>query len=218
MRRNRKTSKKVRNIVFIVITLCAVITPAVLTSKFGYGFSPILTGSMQPTANPGDVFLTRISSATDLKAGDVIAVNNQITGTYYSHRIVEVRDYNGAIRITTKGDANQSIDRDPYIVSRVSEVSKVVGTISYIGHPMVYMNTVQGRQAASSFLVVANIFGLITFLFRRKIVASRTPERVYKELYEEERRRNDKYRGEVARMQDSPASDSEAQNRIGINS
>ncbi len=218
MRTTRKKSKKVRNAAFIIITLCVVIAPAVLTSKFGYGFSPILTGSMQPTANPGDVFLTRLSAASDLKFGDVIAVNNQITGTYYSHRIVEVRDYNGAIRIITKGDANQSADRDPYIVSRVAEVSKVVGTISYIGRPMVYMNTIQGRQAATSFLVIANIFGLVAFLFRRKIVASRIPERVYKELYEEERRKNYQHNGEVSRMQESPASVSESQDRIGINS
>jgi signal peptidase len=218
MRRTRKKSNTVRNVVFIAITLCVVIAPAILTSKFGYGFSPILTGSMQPTANPGDVFLTRLSAATELKSGDVIAVNNQITGTYYSHRIVEVRDYNGAIRIITKGDANQSADRDPYIVSRIAEVSKVVGTISYIGRPMVYMNTIQGRQTATSFLVIANIFGLVAFLFRRKIIASRTPERVYKELYEEERRKNDRQNGEVSRMQDSPVSDSESQNRIGINS
>ena len=218
MRRTRKKSNTVRNVVFIAITLCVVIAPAILTSKFGYGFSPILTGSMQPTANPGDVFLTRLSAATELKSGDVIAVNNQITGTYYSHRIVEVRDYNGAIRIITKGDANQSADRDPYVVSRVAEVSKVVGTISYIGRPMVYMNTIQGRQTATSFLVIANIFGLVAFLFRRKIIASRTPERVYKELYEEERRKNDRHNGEVSRMQDSPVSDSELQHRIGINS
>jgi signal peptidase len=217
MRTREKTGGKLRSVLFIVATLCLVVVPAVLTSQFGYGFSPILTGSMQPAANPGDVFLTRLSLATDLKPGEVIAVNNQITGTYYSHRIVEVRDYNGAIRIITKGDANQSVDRDPYIISRGAEVSKVVGRVAYIGRPMVYMNTIQGRQTATSFLVIANIFGLIAFLFRRKIVSSRTPERVYKDLYEEERKRNDKYRGEISRLQDWPVNDAQSQNRIGIN-
>jgi signal peptidase len=218
MRRTRKKSKILRNVVFIVITLSVVIAPAILTSKFGFGFSPILTGSMRPTANPGDVFLTRLALASDLKLGDVIAVNNPTTGFYYSHRIIQIRDFNGAIRVITKGDANESADRDPFVVSPSGEVSKVVKTIPLVGRPMVYMNSVQGRQTASSFLVIANVFGLVAFLFRRKIVASRTPERVYRELYEEERRSNERNRGLISRLPDAPAIEGVSPNRIGTKS
>lgn len=217
MNRTATKGRKVRNILFIAITLAVAIVPAILTSKFGYGFSPILTGSMQPAANPGDVYLTRLAPSTSLQVGDVIAVNNQATGVYYSHRIVEIRDFNGALRITTKGDANESADRDPFIVSRIAEVSKVIKTIPYIGRPMVYMNTVQGRQTASSFLVVANILGLFAFLFRKKIVASFTPERVYKELYIEERRNNQQYRELIDNLQESLAIERETKEKVGSN-
>jgi len=122
MGRKRKKRSKVLSFVFIAIIILAVVTPALLTNKFGYGFSPILTGSMQPTANPGDVFLTQLYRAVDLQPGDVITISNQTTGIYYSHRIVDVRDFNGAIRIITKGDANNSVDRDPYITSRYAKV------------------------------------------------------------------------------------------------
>lgn len=205
MRRKAGRTGKVRNYIFIAIAISFAIAPAVLTSKFGYGFSPILTGSMQPTANPGDVFLTRLVPATELRVSDVIAINNQSTGVYYSHRIAEIRDFNGALRIITKGDANESADRDPFIVSPYAQVSKVVKTIPYVGRPMVYMNTVQGRQTAASFLVVANILALFAFLFRKKIVASLTPERVYKELYIEERRNNQQYRELIDNLQESLA-------------
>ena len=203
-------SRKVGKVFFLALTIAVAVVPAVLTSKFGYGFSPILTGSMEPTANPGDVFLTRLTPASTLKVGDIIAVNNQVTGTYYSHRINEIRDVNGTLRIITKGDANESVDREPFMVAPVSEVSVVIGTLPYVGRPMVYMNTVQGRQTASSFLVLANILGLFAFLFRKKIVASLTPERVYKELYIEERRNSQQYRDLIDNLQDALAIEREA--------
>jgi signal peptidase I len=217
MSKTATKSRKVRNIVFVAITLSVAIVPAILTSKFGYGFSPILTGSMQPAANPGDVYLTRLAPASTLKVGDVIAVNNQSTGVYYSHRIAEIRDYNGALRMITKGDANESADRDPFIVSPYAQVSLVIKTVPYVGRPMVYMNTVQGRQTAASFLVIANILALFAFLFRKKIVASLTPERVYKELYAEERRNNQQYRDLIDNLQESLAIEREAKEMIGSN-
>lgn len=217
MSKNVSKGRKVRNYIFVAIAISLAVAPAILTSKFGYGFSPILTGSMEPAANPGDVFLTRLTPASTLRVGDIIAVNNQSTGVYYSHRIAEIRDFNGALRIITKGDANESADRDPFIVSRIAQVSLVEKTIPYIGRPMVYMNTVQGRQTAASFLVVANILGLFAFLFRKKIVASLTPERVYKELYIEERRNNQQYRDLIDNLQESLAIEREAREKVGSN-
>jgi signal peptidase len=215
MRINQRRGRKIRTIIFVAITLSVAILPAILTSIYGYGVSPILTGSMQPAANPGDIYLTRLAPSTALRVGDVIAVNNQSTGTYYSHRIAEIRDYNGLLRIVTKGDANESADRDPFIVSPYAKVSFVVATVPYLGRPMVYMNTVQGRQAAASFLVLANILGLFAFIFRKKIVASLTPERVYKELYIEERRNNEQYRELIDNLQESLAIERETHTQVG---
>ena len=217
MSKKTSTTKRLRNAIFVAITISVALVPAILTSKFGYGFSPILTGSMVPAANPGDVFLTRLTPATDLKVGDVIAVNNQATGVYYSHRIAEIRDFNGALRVITKGDANDAADRDPFIVSRVALVSKAIKTIPYVGRPMVYMNTVQGRQTASSFLILANVLALFAFLFRKKIVASLTPERVYKELYIEERMNNQQYRDLIDNLQEALAIEKENNEKVGSN-
>jgi hypothetical protein len=80
---------------------------------------------------------------------------------------------------------------------------------------MVYMNTVQGRQTAASFLVIANILGLFALLFRKKIVASLTPERVYKELYNEERKNNEQYRELIASLQESLAITREETEKAG---
>lgn len=215
MARALNISRKVRNALFFTFAITAALIPAILTSQYGFGFSPILTGSMQPTANPGDLFLTRLVPASSLQVGDIIAINNQITGSYYSHRINEMRMVNGALRIITKGDANESPDRDPFMVSPVSEVSKTIKVIPNIGQPMVYMNTVQGRQSAATFLVVSNILALFVILFRKKIFTSSTPERVYKELYTEERRNTAQYRELIDSLQESLAIEREEREKVG---
>ena len=215
MRRERSGGRRVKKAIFIALTFAIVIAPALLTSRYGYGFSPILTGSMEPTAAAGDVFITRLTPSTQLAVGDVIAVNNPVTGVYYSHRINEIRLLNGALRVITKGDANESPDRDPFMVSRTAEVSKVVARIPYAGRPMVYMNTVQGRQAAASFLILANVLALFAFLFRKQIVANLTPERVYKELYLEERRNSEQYRDLIDNLQESLAIEQNNNMKVG---
>lgn len=210
--------RRMRNAVFVAIAFSIALTPAILTGHYGFGFSPILSGSMVPMANPGDVFLTRLVPASSLQTGDIIAINNQITGTYYSHRINELRTVNGAIRIITKGDANESVDRDPFMVSPVAEVSKVIKVVPYIGRPLVSMNTVQGRQSAATFLVVANILALFAFLFRKKIIATISFESVYKELYAEERRNSQQYRELIDNLQESLAIEREVKEKVGTKS
>ena len=99
-------------------------TPALLQSQAGIGFSPILSASMSPAANAGDLFLTKVVRASTLKFGDVITVRGQVTGTIYAHRIVEMRNADSVLRIPTKGEANPIIDQDPYIISPQGDLSK----------------------------------------------------------------------------------------------
>jgi signal peptidase I len=164
---------------------------------------------MQPSANAGDVYITRLVKASEISVGDVIAVNNQVTGTYYSHRVEEVRNINGTLRITTRGDANEAVDREPYMVSPIGTISQVQFRVPVIGRPMVYLNTVQGRQLTASALVIANLLALFAFLFRKRIIASLTPERVYRELYMEERRNSQQYRELIDNLQESLAIEKE---------
>lgn len=150
--------------------------PSILHSKFGVGISPILTGSMVPFANAGDVFITTKSEASNLKVGDVISINNQKTNVFYAHRIIEITQIGNSLSITTKGDANTSPEADQFLVGPTKSVSKVVGTLKWIGKPLSYLTSPQGRQASFSMIVLANIFGLGFFIFRKKEILMSVPE------------------------------------------
>ena len=163
----------------------AVLAPSLLHSQLGIGFSPILTGSMRPSAEPGDVYVTAEVKASTLHIGDIIAIHNQVTGVFYSHRIYNIGVENGLIRITTKGDANSLPERDPYIVGGNALISKEVFKIKWVGRPMVYLTSPQGRNTGLSLLVIGNVMGLLFFLFRKEQKKLSNGEKIYRDLYAE---------------------------------
>jgi signal peptidase I len=159
--------------IFAVVFLIALIVgPSILHSQAGIGISPILTGSMRPYANPGDVFITKQEPASQLKVGDIISVHSQATGIFYAHRISEIRAQSALLRITTKGDANTYAETDPFMVAGTKPVSTVVMKVKWLGRPLVYLTSVQGRQGALMLLVIANVIALLLFLFKKKNVVS----------------------------------------------
>jgi hypothetical protein len=64
--------------------------------------------------------------------------------------------------------------------------------------------------------VLANILGLFAFLFRKRIVANFSSERVYKELYTEERYKSEQYREIIENMHEALEIEKETIERAGI--
>lgn len=68
------------------------------------------------------------------------------------------------------------------------EVPKTIFKVKWIGHALVYLTSVQGRESALSLIVIANIIALMLFLFRKKIQETVSKaELVYKDLFRESR-------------------------------
>ena len=181
-----------------MIAALFIAAPSVAHSQFGIGFSPILTGSMRPYANPGDLFVSKTTKASNLKVGDIILVTSQSTGVFYSHRIVSLTKENGSIRIITKGDANAAPEATPFLVGTNELVPRSIARVKWIGRPLVYISSVQGRQAALALIVIANLIALILFLFRKKPVeVNPLSGAVYKDLYAEEQAAREKSEREL---------------------
>jgi signal peptidase len=85
---------------------------AVGQNVFAYRTVTMLTGSMSPTINPGDVVISVPEPAAQVAVGDVltyaIPVGDRRVET---HRVTEVgHDAAGRTTIVTKGDANAAAD------------------------------------------------------------------------------------------------------------
>ncbi len=181
-----------------LIAALFIAAPSVAHSQFGIGFSPILTGSMRPYAYPGDLFVSKTTKASNLKVGDIILVTSESTGVFYSHRIVSITKSNASLRIITKGDANAAPEATPFLVGTNELVPRSIARVKWIGRPLVYISSVQGRQAALALIVIANLIALIMFLFRKKPVeVNPLSGAVYKDLYAEEQAAREKSEREL---------------------
>jgi signal peptidase len=151
-----------------VISIALVTGPSILHFTVGFGISPVLTGSMIPVAQPGDVFLTLTTNAADLKVGDIVVAEAEATGVFYAHRIIAIQSIDDLRSLTTKGDANFSADADPVVLGVNQVVARQVATLNWIGVPLAYLATVQGGQASLLIVVLANLIGLALIVFKKE--------------------------------------------------
>ncbi|MFE4543010.1 signal peptidase I [Arthrobacter sp. NPDC056727] len=99
----------------------------------GYQTSTMLTGSMAPLINPGDVVVSVPTPVSSLKAGDIITykipVGDQRVET---HRIVELKRNSNRTTVRTKGDANNGAD--PWQATIQGDTVDVhAATVPYLG-------------------------------------------------------------------------------------
>lgn len=100
---------------------------------FAYGLFPVypsvvLTGSMRPYLNPGDLIVS-IKNTGSIREGDVIEFRRD--DMWVAHRVLEVRRAGNHRFFVTKGDANAIADQDLVTTSMVK--GKVLTTVPGLG-------------------------------------------------------------------------------------
>jgi signal peptidase len=102
--KKRWTSTVATALLMVIAVL--LVGSAALVYVFHPRFDTVLTGSMRPGIQPGDVVVVRPVPTDELKVGDVIAYLPPAHTTPVLHRIVSI-DSSGLV---TKGDANNVAD------------------------------------------------------------------------------------------------------------
>ena len=107
----RLVGKVVVNIL-VAVSLLVFLLIALGPHLFGYRTQTMLTGSMSPGINPGDVVVSWPKPAADLKVGDVISYHIPVEDhRVETHRVTKVmHGKDGSISIRTQGDANDGVD------------------------------------------------------------------------------------------------------------
>ena len=128
------------SIIPLVITI-------VLVIWFALGIFPIkpiaiATGSMEKEICVGDVAIIKKCNSNDVNVGDIIEY--QMEGYTVVHRIIEKRQNNGKFSFITKGDNNNTPDRDE--VKEDQLIGKVIFKIKYIGYPAIWMHLLQDEE------------------------------------------------------------------------
>jgi len=127
----------------------------------------VVSGSMRPALDIGDIVLVDARKPFNVSIGDVIAF--RFENMIVVHRVINVTG--GGFR--TKGDANP--DPDPFVVDSSSVVGKVVGSIPKIGLATLALQ--QGlaifkiSPAALSVVLPVAIVLLALYAWRRRLIS-----------------------------------------------
>ena len=130
-----------------------------------WGFEPVLTGSMRPGIQPGDLVLVTPEPLTAVRSGQVLLFRPPGNGAPVVHRVVSVSLAGGVPAIRTKGDANNVAD--PWKArldgSRAWRVRAVVPHLGYLSvaehHPGFRLLLELGLVGAGVAVGLAGIWG-----------------------------------------------------------
>lgn len=118
----------------LVLAVAAFMLLAIGPRVLGYQTSTMLTGSMSPLINPGDVVVTKPVPATEIQVGDIITYHIPVEDQRVeTHRVTEVMtNPDGTIAVQTKGDANNGAD--PWLATLSGPtVDRHTLTVPYVG-------------------------------------------------------------------------------------
>ena len=128
----------VRGIVLVAVVAFAGL--AVGPHVLGYRTMTMLTASMSPAIDPGDVTIVTPLAVTDVTEGMVITYHIPIgEHQLVTHRVMSVeQDTDGSVTVQTKGDANESIDpwKATLAGDTAYEVRAVVPEIGHVIHAL----------------------------------------------------------------------------------
>ncbi len=156
-------SLKVLLTILVVLILIVVLVQKFSGNKarmFGYGVYTVLTGSMEPEYEIGDMLLAKEVSKDDIKVGDNIVYQGEVddfAGKIVTHRVIRIDN-----EIHTKGDANDF--EDPAITYNQVQ-GKVITKLGVLSAFSKLMN-----NSVMFYIMVFVPFSILIFLDIRDIV------------------------------------------------
>jgi signal peptidase len=123
----------------LILAFCALAIAGYQVGTGRWHATPVLSGSMRPGIQPGDVVITQRVPVSDLRVRDVVVFfpPNQ-TAHQTVHRIVKLTMKGTTTSITTWGDAN--LVPDAAVSSlRGSTAYRMVRVVPLIGYPAIWL-------------------------------------------------------------------------------
>jgi signal peptidase len=136
---HRGTIRKAFSSLLVVLAFCALGFAGYQVKTGQWHATPVLSGSMRPGMQPGDVVVTQRVPVSDLHVRDVVVFYppNE-TERQTVHRIVKLTVKGGTTSITTWGDAN--LIADPAVSSlKGATAYRMVRVVPLLGYPAVWL-------------------------------------------------------------------------------
>ena len=104
-------------------------------SIFGVKNFIVLSGSMKPTIDIGDIVL--VKETPEIKKKDIVAF--KVDGSVVTHRVVDIIEEGNEVFYQTKGDANKTVDPD--LIKFEDIEGKYIFKIGVVGKIILFLKT-----------------------------------------------------------------------------
>lgn len=112
------------NTLLWVLAILGVVSGAIFAASKAGLIQPVvvISGSMTPGIEAGDLLIDTAVPIEDLQPGTVATIRSAHTGNFVTHRVVSVEPQGDSYAVTMKGDANDIVDDETYLIPAGSEV------------------------------------------------------------------------------------------------
>lgn len=133
-------------IINVTLIIKSYVSPEEVPTLGGVAPLIVMTGSMEPVINEGDLIFVKQIDGSEVQVGDVIAFFDPTSSkdSILTHRVKEITQEGGTIYFTTWGDANGgAVDTKPVSAEKLVGIYKGV-RIPGMGHVAMFMQSTAG--------------------------------------------------------------------------
>lgn len=182
-------------VILVVLILLTVILQRVSNNTLslgGFRIFNIVTGSMIPKYEVGDVLISKAINPSEIKVGDDIVYQGKegtFAGKIVTHQVIDIESENGIYKFHTKGLAND--EEDP-IVSQ----EQVSGKIIYKVKSLSYISRLISNLYSFYFIIFIPMAILIFIEIRRTVMDIRKSKEEKETIKEEEEKKENDEKSE----------------------
>jgi signal peptidase len=127
------------NVLLLAVAFGALGLAGLLVATGQWHATPVLSGSMRPAMQPGDVVVTERVAISELRVRDVVVFHPPNEGDRLTvHRIVKLAVKGGTTSISTWGDANPVADATVSSLSGTTAY-RVARVVPLVGYPAMWL-------------------------------------------------------------------------------
>ena len=122
---------------------------------FGYSFSIVVTGSMEPDIKVGDFLVVRKAEIENVQVGDdilFVALSGSVRGQHIVHRVVETGTDEDGVYCRTQGTNNPIADADRVYAGNF--VGKAVAHSTFFGKVFTFLTNIKTLMMVGILLFV----------------------------------------------------------------
>ncbi len=140
--KEKQHKEELKPTTWISVTLSLVLIMLFNLGTFNIKPVSVLSQSMKPAINLGDIIILKKCNIEDVKPLDIIEFENK--GRQIVHRVINVEKNKKRISLVTKGDNNLNKDKEKVLEENLTGC--MVFNIPYLGYPSYILHTIINKE------------------------------------------------------------------------